>query len=195
MGRPKRSPAQSRACSVRAGSRSVSRDDRAAELVVHADAKDVVGDVRIVAQRRKGAAWRDDRRYEGARNASKIHVEIFELRGPIAADDAFDAGSHGPSNPGRTVAERGRERYERRSTIHALRAHNVGAADGVSCLDIAIGQAAGGIKQNGGRDGPAEAPAHRAEPIELFNEVTRYREARDVEWGRISDVPHGASAV
>jgi len=61
---------------------------RATKVVVDADAEDVVGEVRIGRQRRV----RSDTR-ERVGECSKIHVEVFELRGPLVGEPPMARGT------------------------------------------------------------------------------------------------------
>ena len=63
---------------------SIFRNDGAAEAVIHAGPQDVVGDVCTGGNRRKGS-----RAGERIVNGAEIHIEIFELGGPVAANRPF----------------------------------------------------------------------------------------------------------
>src|SRR5262245_26377843 len=71
-------------------------DSRPGELVVHADAQDVVGDVRAEARDQRAAARRHDRRDERARHGAEIDIQVLDLGAPSSGDDAFEAGADGP---------------------------------------------------------------------------------------------------
>jgi hypothetical protein len=64
--------------------------------VVQADAQNVVGDVRAVIAGEQADAATGDRRDEGARDVAEIDIEVFELGGSVAADNALDTGADGP---------------------------------------------------------------------------------------------------
>src|SRR5262249_46243421 len=59
------------------------------ELVVDADAQDVVGDAGIEGD----CGRRTQRRRGNDRDRSQIEVEVFDLGGPIAGQTAFDAAA------------------------------------------------------------------------------------------------------
>src|SRR5882762_6683173 len=67
--------------------RSVSRADPLIEFVVDSEPHDVVGHTRADVRGQETATRCDDRRGELAgRHGPEIHVEIFELGGPVAHD-------------------------------------------------------------------------------------------------------------
>jgi len=78
--------------------------------VVQANAQNVVGDMRPVVTGQEAAAETGDRRDECTGYVAKIDVEIFELGGPVSADDALDAGSDRPSDARGSAARRSRPR-------------------------------------------------------------------------------------
>src|SRR3977135_2098580 len=131
----KRSSAARQACLARRISRSGGASDRAVpgrsqvsdqyfeqsipghdpsiliELVVDAGAHDVVGDARV----ERGRDGRIHVRRDGwaGRDRSQIHVEIFELAGPIADQLRFDADARGPAGLGLVLADDGVDRIAR----------------------------------------------------------------------------------
>src|SRR5712671_1419246 len=80
-------------------------------------------------------------------DGAEIHVEIFELRGPVSADPAFDAGARRPTDAGRVKTG------ENRST-RPLRRLPGDAAGGVQ---FAHGETAGSVEQYRRRDQNAGA--------------------------------------
>jgi hypothetical protein len=82
--------------SARRNSTSPGCSSYRAATVVQADAQNVVGDVRAVIAGEQAAAATGDRRDEGARDVAEIDIEVFELGGSVAADNALDTGADGP---------------------------------------------------------------------------------------------------
>jgi len=93
-------------------------------------------------------------------DGAEVHVEIFELRGPVSADPAFDAGARGPTHPGRVkTGENGSTR-----PLRSL------SGDATSGVQFAVGETAGSVEQHGWSDQNAGAAAHGAEPGELLGQ-------------------------
>src|SRR3982074_3476250 len=78
------------------------------ELVVDAGSHDVVGDARIERGWDGGVHFR--RGGWAGRARSQIHVEIFELAGPVADQLRFDADARGPASLGLVLADDGVDR-------------------------------------------------------------------------------------
>ena len=110
----------------------------AAELVVHTDAKNIVGDTRAEAADQEGSARRHDRRNKCSRHGPKIDIDVLDLAGPISAEHALETSPQGPSNLSAAVAER--RGYRRKGErIGTLRAGDVGAADRIGGVHPAVG--------------------------------------------------------
>src|ERR1700674_5045802 len=93
-------------------------------------------------------------------DGAEIHVEIFELSGPVSADPAFDAGSRGPTHPGRVeTGENGSTR-----PLRSL------SGDAAGCVHFAVGETAGSVEQHGRGDENAGAAANGAEPGQLLGQ-------------------------
>src|ERR1700676_4152300 len=78
---------------------------------------------------------------------AEIHVEIFELRGPVSADPAFDAGARGPTDAGRV-------KTGENSSTRPLRSLS---GDATGCVHFAVGETAGSVEQHGRSDQNAGA--------------------------------------
>ena len=89
--------------------------ESAAELVVHTDAKNIVGDTRAEAADQEGSARRHDRRSKCSRHGPKIDIDVLDLAGPISAEHALETSPQGPSDLRAAVAE-GR-RYRRKGNV------------------------------------------------------------------------------
>src|ERR1700704_5869253 len=84
---------------------SVPCDDRSTEVIVEADAQDVVGEMRRVRHRKRVADRPQNRCGDrtGA-DGAEVHVEILKLCSPVSADAALDAGPRRPARPRRRGA-------------------------------------------------------------------------------------------
>src|SRR5262249_58199167 len=112
---------------------------------------------------------------------AEIDVEVFDLAGYVAEQAGFDAGAHGPARLYLQHAERGAECAGVAVGVET----DAGKVDGGP--DRADREAAGGVGDHVGRDGGAEAPAQRAERIQLvaLHEVRRHRRI-EIDDGRIA---------
>src|SRR4029077_11512229 len=118
---------------------------------------DMVGDFRakVAQQLRRGG-----QQCSAARLTAEIHVEIFDLAGPVAEDLAFDAAAGSPARMDRIGASGHTDRRGASEPGHEARA-----------LDLAIARAAGGVEQHRRRrDCRAQAPAQRSEPIHTLTQ-------------------------
>src|SRR5580704_4633762 len=123
------------------------------QVVVQADAHDIVGDM--------GAQW-NRRNVVGER--AEVHEEIFELGGPVAAHHALDAAAD------RVAGLGGVEVGGRRGGADAGEPGRDGedGGDDLVAVNSAIGKTSGGVEQpRRSRENAGSCP-HRAEPYELF---------------------------
>src|SRR3984957_20044404 len=172
----------------------VLRHHRAGELVVDADAQDIVGDVRAVAAGGERSARSNKRRCERAGYIAKVDIKVLELGGPVAADHAFHTRTDSPAHLQGAIARARRERGNGRA-IDPLWAGDVVAADGVGDADFAVGQTARRVDEERRNHGAADAAPNRSKPVETFRKGAGHREGWNVEGDGVADVSHGASAV
>src|SRR5262245_8296523 len=147
---------------------SIPGDDRSAEPVVDPHASDVPGEFRVGLHHGSGNDVR--LRHGQVRLATKVIVEIFELRAPVLPECIFEPAADRPAGPslGRRAG--------------AAKPIQIGAATdaggyawesygrygrGGGGGGMAVGQAARHVKQRDGSGQDAEATTQRAEPMQI----------------------------
>src|SRR6516162_7979189 len=120
-----------------------------APFVVQANAHDVIGQAAVEGRDQRG------RRY-GNRllQLAEVHIEVFDLRAPAAAECAFDASAGSPAGP---------------HVINACRRSGPDAncVDGVSVLGLPVSHTSRSVQEEIGSGQKAKARPRGAEPLEL----------------------------
>src|SRR5262245_24271167 len=121
-----------------------------APFVVQANTHDVIGQAAVEGRGQGG------RRY-GNRllQLAEVHIEVFDLRAPTAAERALDAAAGGPPGP---------------HVIDACRRSgpDAGRVDGESVLGLPVSHTSRSVQEEVGGGQKAKARPRGAEPLELM---------------------------
>ena len=118
------------------------------EVIVHADAHDVVG--HVGAQSDRG-----ERRHagKGVVEGAEVHIEVFQFRRPIVAERTFNAAAHGPTGA---------------DGVEVVDAGDGAEGEGFVAIDAAIGETAGDVEQPRRGRQDTDATAHGPEPAQFL---------------------------